>query len=106
MDACVVALAIECVLCAPHSAIAQADGYRTDWAGGLVTHIFSQEGYPNTLAVVDPRRQVLGVYHVDTRSGAITLKSVRNMTWDLQMPEFNSKNPTPQDVRSGLEKIR
>jgi hypothetical protein len=44
------------------------------------------------------------VYQVDPRSGAIALKSVRNIHWDLQMDEFNSGgNPSPKEIRSLLE---
>jgi hypothetical protein len=55
------------------------------------------------LTIIDPRTRVLGIYHVDTQSGAITLKSVRNISWDLQMVEFNGTNPLPRDVRALLE---
>jgi hypothetical protein len=44
----------------------------------------------------------VGVYHVERSTGEITLKSVRNLTWDLQMVQFNSGNPLPQDIRNGL----
>ncbi len=69
---------------------------------GLITHVTAVAGQPQTVIVIDPRQRVMGVYHVDSQSGAISLKSVRNLTWDLQMIEFNSGVPTPQDVRGGL----
>lgn len=40
----------------------------------------------------------------DRSTGQITPKSIRNFTWDLQMIEFNSGDPLPQDVRSGLQR--
>jgi len=43
---------------------------------------------------------VLAVYHVDKATGEIALRSVRNITWDLQMVEFNSGKPLPQDIRN------
>jgi hypothetical protein len=52
--------------------------------------------------VIDPREQWIGVYHVDRASGEITLKSARKYTWDLQLIDFNSGKPLPQDIRSGL----
>ena len=55
------------------------------------------------LTVVDPRLRVLGVYHIDLATGVITLKSVRNMQWDLQMADFNNEKPHPQEIRSMLE---
>src|SRR5262249_12934488 len=56
------------------------------------------DGQPLTVTVIDPRQRVMAVYHVDRGSGAITPKSVRNITWDLQMIEYNSGNPLPQDI--------
>src|SRR4051812_49972691 len=69
----------------------------------LFTHVTATEGQPLTVTVVDPRQHVMAVYHVDRATGEITPKSVRNFTWDLQMIEFNSGKPTPQDIRNGLK---
>lgn len=52
------------------------------------------------VTIVDPRTRVIGVYHVDAATGAISLRSVRNINWDLQMTEFNAAHPAPQEVRS------
>ena len=58
---------------------------------------------PLTVTVVDPRQRVMAVYHVDRSTGEISPKSVRNITWDLQMIEYNSGKPLPQDIRNGLK---
>lgn len=76
--------------------------FRPEPGGALVAHFAASAGGPHTVTVIDPQRQVLGVYHVDAATGAITLKSVRNLSWDLQMIQFNSESPSPQDVRGGL----
>jgi hypothetical protein len=55
------------------------------------------------LTVVDPRQRVLGVYHIDAATGKITLKSVRNIRWDLQIDHLNTDEPLPQAIRSMLE---
>ncbi len=52
------------------------------------------------VTVVDPRRQVMAVYHIDRNTGAINLRSVRNVQWDLVMEDFNSGSPTPREIRS------
>lgn len=70
----------------------------------LVTHVTASEGQPITVTVIDPRQKVMAVYYVDRASGEITPKSVRNFTWDLQMVEFNSGKPLPQDIRNGLKR--
>ena len=55
------------------------------------------------LTVVDPRQRALSVYHIDLLTGKITLKSVRNIQWDLQMAYLNNESPLPQEIRSLLE---
>jgi hypothetical protein len=55
------------------------------------------------LTVVDPRQRVLGVYHIDTTTGKISLKSIRNIHWDLQIDHLNTDEPLPQQIRSMLE---
>jgi len=66
----------------------------------LITHVPPAEGGPQVVVVVDPGQRVLAVYHVDKTTGEIALRSVRNVTWDLQMVEFNSGEPLPQDIRN------
>ncbi len=53
--------------------------------------------------VVDPKQRIVGVYHVETATGKIALRSVRNIHWDLQMTGYNTQDPLPQAVRSLLE---
>ncbi len=67
--------------------------------GNLVTHVPPAEGGPQAIVVVDPAQRVLAVYHVDKATGEIALRSVRNVSWDLQMVEFNSGKPLPQEIR-------
>ena len=55
------------------------------------------------LTVVDPRQRVVSVYHIDTTTGKITLKSVRNIHWDLQIDHLNTDEPLPQQIRSMWE---
>jgi nitrogen fixation protein len=55
------------------------------------------------LTVVDPRQQVLSVYHIDLATGKITLKSVRSIHWDLQIDHLNTEEPLPQQIRSMWE---
>ncbi len=55
------------------------------------------------LIVVDPKQQVVAVYHVDKPSGRVTLQSVRNIRWDLQLTEFNAERPLPNEIRALLD---
>ncbi len=52
------------------------------------------------ITVIDPKQKVLAVYHVDRTTGAVSLRSVRNLQWDLLIEDFNSANPTPREIRA------
>ncbi|MEN6459474.1 MAG: hypothetical protein ABFC63_11155 [Thermoguttaceae bacterium] len=55
------------------------------------------------VTVVDPRQRVMSVYHIEAATGKITLKSARNIQWDLQINDFNTDKPLPQEIRSSME---
>jgi hypothetical protein len=55
------------------------------------------------LTVIDPRQQAMGVYWIEAGSGKITLRSVRNLRYDLMMMDFNGDNPLPREIRAQLE---
>jgi hypothetical protein len=54
------------------------------------------------VVLIDPRTQVMGVYHIKRETGEIVLKSVRNFSWDLQLVQFNGTQPLPQEIRGLL----
>lgn len=56
------------------------------------------------LVLVDARNRRIGVYQINRSSGHISLKSVRNIQWDLQLSAFNEQSPAPQEVRAMLER--
>jgi len=70
----------------------------------LITNVTATDGAALTVTVIDPKQRVMAVYHVDRGTGEISPKSVRNLTWDLQMIECNSGSPLPQDIRNGLKR--
>jgi hypothetical protein len=82
----------------PSQTSTQAAGDR----GGLITHMSGGDGPALTLTVIDPRERWIGVYQIERGSGAITLQSARNITWDTQLIDLNSGKPLPQDIRSAL----
>ncbi len=71
---------------------------------GLITHVLESEGRSTTVIIIDPRQQVMGVYHISRESGEILPKSIRNFGWDLQMESFNTGSPSPEEIRKGLER--
>ena len=70
--------------------------------GGLIA-LATVDEQRQQITVIDPETRVLGVYHIELSTGEVTLKSVRNIHWDLQMTEFNGTRPLPDEVRSILE---
>jgi hypothetical protein len=55
------------------------------------------------LTVIDPRSRAMAVYHVDSTTGVVSLKSVRNIQWDLMMSEFNGVGPLPREIQRMVE---
>jgi hypothetical protein len=74
--------------------------------GGLIVTTSDAGEQLDQVTVVDPAARVMSVYHVDKRSGEITLRSVRNISWDLEMLEFNCTSPTPREIRSHAQQRR
>ncbi|MEN1679397.1 MAG: hypothetical protein AAGJ46_07370 [Planctomycetota bacterium] len=78
-------------------AAAAADG------SSLASHLIEGPGQTHTLVLVDGKSRRVCVYHINATSGVSTLKSARDVTYDLQLDDFNTEKPSPQDV---LETIR
>jgi len=55
------------------------------------------------LLVVDPENRALAIYHVDPAGGTVTLKSSRDISWDLLVGEFNAQEPKPAALKRMLE---
>ncbi len=68
----------------------------------LITFTTAIGEHRQQLTVIDPKLRVMAVYQIDDSSGEIVLKSVRNISWDLQMTEFNAAKPLPHEIRSLL----
>lgn len=66
---------------------------------GLVTLASPPIDGIQQFTVVDSATRAMAVYHVDLKGGQITLKSVRNLRWDLQLEDFNSVAPKAREVR-------
>src|SRR5438046_10430035 len=60
-----------------------------DSSAELITLTAPLDNTHQQLTVIDPRMQVISVYHLDLPTGTLTLKSVRNIRWDLQIVQFN-----------------
>jgi hypothetical protein len=75
-------------------------------SSALFAHVAESGGGPQAVTVIDPAQRVMAVYHVDKTTGEIALKSVRNLTWDLQLLDYNSGKPLPKDIRSMRDEIQ
>ncbi len=69
----------------------------------LITLATQIDNVRQQLTVIDPRTQVMSVYHLELPSGKISLLSVRNIHWDLQMIEFNGVSPLPSEIRAKFD---
>jgi hypothetical protein len=69
----------------------------------LITFVSPAGDDRQLLLVIDPRTRVLSAYSIGLASGEIELRSVRNLTWDLQLSHFNGVSPLPRDIRAMLE---
>jgi hypothetical protein len=77
----------------------------TAGSGGLITHIEqSAAGDVTRVIMIDPQLRRMAVYDVPANGGAIQLKSVRNLTVDLQLQSFNSEDPSPIDMEKMLQR--
>ena len=84
------------------SAQAQTTPARTPGNLQLVKTAAAQGG--EYVIVLDQQKKVLASYLVNAQSGQITLASIRNIQWDLQLEEYNGNDPKPRDVRALLDK--
>jgi len=55
------------------------------------------------LIVVDAATRHAAVYHVDAATGSLTLRSTRDLSWDLRLDDFNAQEPKPAALRRLLE---
>ena len=72
---------------------------------GLVTHVHESEGRPTRVIVISPLERVMAVYHIERESGEIKPKSIRDLSWDLEMVEFNSDDPSPNDLEKAQQRL-
>lgn len=73
-------------------------------SGSLWLSMAHREGDPQQLLVaVDRDTRHAAVYHVDATNGTLTLRSTRNLSWDLLVDDFNGREPSPTALKNMLE---
>lgn len=85
----------------------QASNSALSARGDLITHVHDLEGGKLRVVVIDPQTRTMGIYDIEQGNGQgngkIQLKSVRRISADLQMLEFNSGEPSPEEIQSRLD---
>lgn len=55
------------------------------------------------LVVVDQAGRHAAVYHIDGAAGTLTLRSTRDISWDLMIGDFNAQEPKPATLRKSMQ---
>lgn len=55
------------------------------------------------LVAIDRETRHAAVYHIDATNGTMTLRSTRNLAWDLLVDDFNGREPSPDALKNMLE---
>ena len=53
--------------------------------------------------VIDEVGRHAALYHVDAAAGTLTLKSTRDISWDLSVGDFNAQDPRPAAIQRMLQ---
>jgi hypothetical protein len=73
-------------------------------ADGLIALSSDTADGRQQVAVIDSKTRVMSVYHIEHKTGAISLTSVRSLAADLEMEDFNTLRPFPSEIRAMLNK--
>jgi hypothetical protein len=87
-------------------AVVSSDRSTGSAAGDLVVLSHDGQDGRQQITVVDTRQRVIAVYQVDRATGALQLRSVRNVQWDLTIEEYNCASPAPREIRALREQLR
>jgi hypothetical protein len=101
-------VAVLLVLAAAAGAASQVPGPRfaaPDGTAGLWVSDSPLGDGRRLLVVVDPTTKHAAIYHLDPASGGLTLKSARDLTWDLSIDEFNAQEPRPAALKKMLQSV-
>jgi hypothetical protein len=101
-----IAVALAALTCGPawgQGVAPQRSPQRAATAGPLWISESTIDDGRRLLIVVDSATRHAAVYHVDPTAGTLTLRSARNLTWDLTLEDFNAQEPTPAALRRLLE---
>ena len=78
---------------------AQRAGRPLPESAGLWISESAVEDGRRLLVVVDPATRHAAIYHLDAATGALVLRSTRDITWDLMVDDFNAQEPRPAALK-------
>lgn len=55
------------------------------------------------LIVVDQESRRTAIYQINAQTGTLTLRSTRDISWDLQVSDFNAQEPRPAALQKMLQ---
>ena len=55
------------------------------------------------LVVIDEVGRHAAIYHLDAAAGTLTLRSTRDISWDLSVADFNAQEPRPGAIQRMLQ---
>jgi hypothetical protein len=55
------------------------------------------------LTVVDQEGRRIAIYQINALTGALTLRSTRDISWDLMVSDFNAQEPRPAALQKMLQ---
>lgn len=98
------AVAAAWIACPPELSAQKAVRAGADQGGLWISDSALSDGR-RLLLVVDPATRHTAVYHVDSERGTLTLRSTRDVSWDLMVEDFNAQDPKPGALRNLLHGV-
>ena len=98
-----VAIGLAWIWGTPAETAAQRPAAAGATTGGLWISDSAVDEGRRMLVIVDPASRHAAVYHVETATGAMTLRSTRDISWDLMVGDFNAREPKPAALRKMLQ---
>jgi hypothetical protein len=80
-----------------------ADRMATTGAGPLWISESPLDETTRLLTVVDQESRRIAIYQVHVATGTLTLRSTRDITWDLMVSDFNAQEPRPAALQKMLQ---
>ena len=99
-------LAVPAVLAAWQGGNLAAERFAPTAGGPLWVSESPVDDTTRLLTVVDQESRRIAVYHLSAATGTLTLRSTRDISWDLMVSDFNAQEPRPAALQKMLQTPR